>query len=147
MRIIFVCTGNTCRSPMAEALLKQKATQIEVKSYGISALPGSDMTQGAQEALKEKGIEVTHKTNNLSKEALEWATLVLTMTEAHKQIIVSHYPHTKDKVFTLKEYANGERGNVNDPFGGSLSVYRDTLQEIETLVDQVVEKIQKRSDV
>ncbi|HSH25098.1 MAG TPA: low molecular weight protein arginine phosphatase, partial [Massilibacterium sp.] len=58
----------------------------------------------------------------------------------------SYYPHMKEKVFTLKEYANGERGNVNDPFGGSLSVYRDTLQEIEALVDQVIEKLQKRSD-
>lgn len=146
MRIMFVCTGNTCRSPMAEALLKQKAAQIEVKSYGISAFPGSEMSQGAKEALKEKGIEVTHKANNLSEEALEWATLVLTMAEAHKQMIVSYYPHMKEKVFTLKEYANGERGNVNDPFGGSLSVYRDTLQEIEALVDQVIEKLQKRSD-
>ncbi|MDC3411785.1 low molecular weight protein arginine phosphatase [Aquibacillus sp. 3ASR75-11] len=104
MRILFVCTGNTCRSPMAEALLKQKNDQIKVQSAGIFAGKGQRASQGTIDVLKEKGIPFHHQSQPITRDLLNWADLVLAMTTQHKQTIVMEYPEFYDKIFTLKEY-------------------------------------------
>ncbi|MDG4658497.1 low molecular weight protein arginine phosphatase [Ectobacillus antri] len=145
MRVLFVCTGNTCRSPMAEALLRHHGQDVfEVKSAGVYAAHGSDASAHAKEALSEKGISIEHQASQLQEEQLLWADIVLTMTEGHKQTILHYFPEIKEKVSTLFEAASGTRGDISDPFGGSLRTYQQTRDELENLILNFIKKHSNR---
>ncbi|WP_077602251.1 low molecular weight protein arginine phosphatase [Oceanobacillus sojae] len=106
MNVLFVCTGNTCRSPMAEALLKHRApADMHVKSCGITAMPGAPVSSQAAEILREQGIEMNHQASQISEEVVQWADLILTMTASHKEMIWAKYPEERKKTYTLKEFA------------------------------------------
>ncbi|MEH7272120.1 low molecular weight protein arginine phosphatase [Neobacillus vireti] len=143
-RILFVCTGNTCRSPMAEAILKNKKIDgFEVKSAGIYAATGSEASAHAKKVLDDHQIEHDHSSTMLDTEAVRWADVILTMTASHKYAILQQYPETSDKVFTLKEFTGEEfYVDVVDPFGGSLAIYQETYQELDQLITKAIEKIQ-----
>lgn len=106
MNILFVCTGNTCRSPMAEALLKNKLKDVNVKSAGIYAADQQRANKNAIEVLKEKQIELDHRSQSMTDELIEWADVILTMTTQHKRALIMQYPDHQEKYFTLKEYTS-----------------------------------------
>lgn len=146
MNILFVCTGNTCRSPMAEALLKHKMENVSVQSAGVFAHPHVQASDHAICALKEKGITFTHKSQQITDELLDWADIVLTMTVAHKQLLLEQYPTYNEKYFTLKQYVQNREDDsplddVIDPFGGTLDIYKQTLMELEQLIDLLIDKL------
>ncbi|PHC41060.1 low molecular weight phosphatase family protein [Bacillus toyonensis] len=140
-RVLFVCTGNTCRSPMAEALLRHHGgDKFEVQSAGVFAYPGSDASIYAKEALAEKGISIDHAAQQVNEALLDWADIVVTMTENQKQIVLGHYPSVEKKLNTLYGLTEGIGKDISDPFGGSLSIYKETLDEMEKLVQTLLKK-------
>lgn len=111
--VLFVCTGNTCRSSMAAALAKAmlKGEQVEVLSAGTSAEDGFPASTEAIRVMAEEGIDLHgHRTRRLSREMAEKADLILTMTLLQKEQVLRLVPEAQGKVFTLKEYALGGAG-------------------------------------
>lgn len=110
-RILFVCTGNTCRSPMAESmmrhLMKERGIEAEVRSAGVSAWNGTPMSDHAQQVLQHRKMDNPDFSSQLlSASLVEWADLVLTLTSGHKRHVLQLFPEVSEKTFTLNEYAN-----------------------------------------
>ncbi|MDD4089948.1 MAG: low molecular weight protein arginine phosphatase [Tissierellia bacterium] len=161
MNILFVCTGNTCRSPMAEGIFKDmlKKNNIDniiVSSAGLSVFPGEHANEKAVKALKEKGIDITmHRARQLLDE-INKADLILTMTLSHKQVISDYFKSKTDEtspclscLFTLKEFAaklSGEKltgTDIDDPYGRDYNFYKDSRDEIEMELIKILKNLNK----
>ncbi|GGG12483.1 protein-tyrosine-phosphatase [Lysinibacillus alkalisoli] len=144
MNIYFVCTGNTCRSPMAAAILSHKnVSHIAVRSSGIFATPGADMSEHAKQTLAENKMNTAHAATNVTMEDMQWADLVLTMTEGHKQALLQMYPEQADKIFRLYEYVEAPMQDVYDPYGGDLATYQATFQALEQAIQSIINKLEE----
>ncbi|MEG0437916.1 MAG: low molecular weight protein arginine phosphatase [Solibacillus sp.] len=143
MNIYFICTGNTCRSPMAEAILKNKKLKnVEVRSAGIYALEGGQMSENSSVILDQENIIHHHVTRQVNSEDVAWADLILTMTTGHKEMVIRNFEGAYGKTYTLKEYTTPYgAGDVFDPFGGDVTLYKQTFDELNRAIDELEEKI------
>ncbi|MGE5674888.1 MAG: low molecular weight protein arginine phosphatase [Mycobacterium leprae] len=146
-RVLIVCSGNTCRSPMAAALLDKlwrqsnPAWELSIVSAGTSAYPGAEASQHALTAMQKRQIDLSgHRSRMVDDALLSSVDLVLTMTHRHKEHILNLMPELAGRVFAMGEYA-GDNRDVPDPFGGSLSVYEETADAMARLLTKVVDRI------
>src|SRR5260370_1261202 len=148
-RILLVCTGNICRSPLAEALLHRALEQrsvegVSVTSAGTGAWDGAPASEGAYLVGLERGLDLSgHRARLLTRELVEEADLILTMARHHRARVDEL--GGEGRVFVLGEYAGRGGDEVSDPFGGDLEVYRDTCQELEALAAAVAERLAAES--
>src|SRR5438046_7558777 len=146
--VLFVCTGNICRSPLAAALLqralKERGLDMNVTSAGTGAWDGAPASEGAYLVGLERGLDLSgHRARLLTRELVEQADLILTMARHHRARVDEL--GGEGRVFVLGEYAGreGDEAEVSDPFGGDLDVYRNTCVELEALIEAAVERIVK----
>lgn len=135
LNILFVCGGNTCRSPLAAAIFKRQfgLQRVQARSAGLTASEGMPAHPNARKAASELGVSLdSHRSRRLDRNLMSWADAVLVMTREHYRKVKSRYPALKDKVFLLggfpRTWPHGR--NIPDPLGSSLATYRETAEQI-----------------
>ncbi|MBI3554472.1 MAG: low molecular weight protein arginine phosphatase [Elusimicrobia bacterium] len=144
-KILFVCTGNICRSAMAEQLLrhlaKARGLDLETRSCGIAAEGYYEVPAVVHRLLAAKGVPAfDHTARLVAREPLRWADLVLAMTELHREHIVDQFPEFTGKTRLLREQAGFGRQDVEDPMGLPDEVFEKCLASIEEALEALLRR-------
>lgn len=136
--VLFVCTANICRSPLAEALFRDMVSdesgEWKVESAGTWALTGEPAAQNSQQVLAERGLDASeHRARIVSLELLSSFNLILTMEKGHKEALQIEFPAIAERVFTLSEMV-GSEFDIHDPIGGPLVEFQATADELESIL-------------
>lgn len=152
-KIIFVCTGNTCRSPIAEFLTKsifmQQDLHANISSAGTMVIEGEPMSSGAMTALtslhlldRELELEMSkHRSRLINLDMVYDSDFIFAMSCEHKTFLLNNFPYQKDRIFILGDFVSGTRYDVMDPFGKNVDIYRNCALEIYKLLILMIEKI------
>jgi len=145
--ILFVCSANQCRSPMAEVLFRQllqekgEADEWRVESAGVWAYEGAGATQSAQVVMAERGLDLAnHRSQPTDPTFIKQFDLIIVMEVEHKVVLQERNPALAERILTIRELVGGQ-GDFDDPVGGSVEVYRRAAGEIYQLLDQAFPSI------
>ncbi len=152
MLVLLVCTGNTCRSPMAEVVMRRMVAKklgcddseldqhgATVASAGIAAVPGCPPSREAVEVMQEKGLDLEHhESQPLTDKLVRHADVILTMTDSHRQAILRRWPEASPRTHALCS----DGADIQDPIGGSMAVYRACAEQVETALQERVDELE-----
>ncbi|MDD2376588.1 MAG: low molecular weight protein arginine phosphatase [Clostridia bacterium] len=151
--IMFICTGNICRSPMAHAYMQKKLYDLKkeneymISSCGTNAIQGQCATDNAIEVMKKYDIDLTrHRATSLEYSNILDYDLILVLTDNHKRQILQVYPSLNDNIFTLKEYVNNKEKykDIDDPWGLDINVYKATAKNIVENINKLLEMLLRK---
>lgn len=150
IKIMFVCTGNICRSPMAHYYMQKRVKDLKIEndflisSCGVYAYNGEKATQNAILVMKEYNVDMeNHRATNIADTNIEDYDYIITLTTRHKEQIKYHYPKLDNNIYTLREFVdeNNVYQSIDDPWGLSYNVYKTCAKEIVDNIDKLIEKL------
>jgi protein-tyrosine-phosphatase len=148
-KVLFVCTANICRSPIAvgifNALVEDRGLTFQAESAGTAALVGDPVASHTYQVARELGLDIDgHRARQVDETMLREAHFVLTMTPQHRDTLHRNFKDFKEKIYTLPEYSDGDTaGGIADPYGRSIGIYRTSAQKILHHVELVVERLER----
>lgn len=147
--VLFVCSGNTCRSPLAEALMKSKLEErgiggVSVSSAGLSAIEGLRVAENSRRVAREMGASVAgFKSRPVTARRVALADLILTMERKHMYGILDRWPGAREKVHVVTEFSGSGRRGISDPVGKPLGAYRECGNVLGDEIKKVIPRVRK----
>lgn len=146
-RILLVCTGNLCRSPMAAGLLRHRLKtagldeSYEIRSAGTRGVTGRLASAYARQVMADRGIDITrHRAREIDGKTVEQADLILVMTKAHREAILAEFPEARSRTYLLSEMI-GKHYDIADPYGASLTHYEYCAEDLSSIIESGFEHI------
>jgi len=149
LNILFVCTGNTCRSVMAQGLFEKmwnefSPKKVDIKAYsaGVGAVEGINASREALEILRDEGMDLSHhRSSKVTAELIEKAHYIFTMTRIHKEILLNLYPEAREKIWLFPEFAGMNGREISDPYGLGMEKYRLVAGEIKEALKEIIARL------